>query len=64
MIRTCLDEPEYISVIQTKLQVLEEMLFDEPDFYTQEELRHYVENLQGFVRAVNTLPPECLNRIK
>lgn len=64
MICTCLDEPENISILRTKLQIMEEMLSIEPDFYKQKELTDYVANLHRFVDACNSLTPECLKHMK
>jgi hypothetical protein len=64
MIRNCLDEPEYISVIRTKLQIMEEMLSVEPDFGQNSQIVNYVANLHRMVDAFNSLTPECLKRMK
>jgi hypothetical protein len=64
MIRTCLDEPENISVIRTKLQIMEEMLSVEPEFVQNSQIADYVANLRRAVDAFNSLTPECLKRMK
>jgi hypothetical protein len=64
MIRTCLDEPENISVIRTKLKIMEEMLSVEPEFRQNSQVADYVANLRRMVDAFNSLTPECLKRMK
>jgi hypothetical protein len=64
MIRTCIDEPENISVIRTKLQILEEMLLVEPEFRQNSQIADYVNNLRMMVDAFNSLTPECLKHMK
>lgn len=63
MIRTCLDEPENVSVIRTKLQIMEEMVSAEPDFGQNSQITEYVANLRRAVDAFNSLTPECLKHM-
>lgn len=64
MIKTCLDEPEYISIIRTKHQIIEEMLSVEPEFGQKPQFMDYVSHLRSTVDAFNSLPPESLKRMK
>ena len=64
MIRAHLDEPENISIVRTKLQILEEMLSLEPEFGQDPQVMGYVTKLRLFVDGINSLSPECLKHMK
>jgi hypothetical protein len=63
MIRTCLDEPDNISTTRTKLQIMEEMLSNEPDYGQNSQFTDYIANLRRTVDAFNSLTPEYIKHL-
>lgn len=57
-IRLELDEPAKISVLRSKLAILEEMLLERPEFCDDSEVRNYQSGLANALHAYDLLSPQ------
>lgn len=63
-IRHSLDEPQMITEKRTKLKILEDSLFSDPEYCKDPQLCQYIDNLRMFVESFNSYSPELLKAIK
>jgi hypothetical protein len=63
-IRHSLDEPKMVTEKRTKLKILEDSLFSDPENCNDPQVHQYIANLRMFVETLDSLPPEALEAIK
>lgn len=63
-VRHSLDEPTVVSDARTKLHILEESIFSDPENLPDKQFQDYLASLQETVRMFDSLPPEVLKHMK